>query len=142
MEKHPAPQMGTEGSVVGKRLLAFILDSIILSVISFAIILPGFLLGEIVGLLAMMVVLAISLVYGFLLEGLYGYTPGKYVLGLVVVKSDGSQCTVGASVIRNLLLIVDQLPFAYIIGLALILITDRKQRVGDLVADTVVVSQR
>ncbi len=142
MDKHPAPQMGSEGTVVGKRLLAFIVDSIILGVLSFAILLPSFFLGDIIGLLAMMVVGVGSLVYVFLLEGIYGYTPGKHVMGLVVVKSDGSQCTMGASIIRNLLLIVDNLPFAYIIGLALILITDRKQRVGDLVADTVVVSQR
>jgi uncharacterized RDD family membrane protein YckC len=82
------------------------------------------------------------IVYMFLLEGIYGYTPGKYLLGLVVVKSDGSDCTIGSSVLRNLLLIVDQLPFAYLLGVGLILFTDENQRVGDFVADTVVVKQR
>ena len=142
MDKHPSPLMGSEGSVVGKRLLAFILDSIILSMISVALVVPAFFLGDAVVLLVMMGIFAITIVYVFLLEGLYGYTPGKHAMGLVVVKADGSQCTVGASVLRNLLLIVDQLPFAYLIGLGLIVFTDRKQRVGDLVADTVVVSRR
>ncbi len=63
-------------------------------------------------------------------------------MGLVVVKSDGSDCTIGASVLRNLALIVDNLPFMYIAGIVLIFVTDENQRVGDLVADTVVVKQR
>lgn len=33
------------------------------------------------------------------------------------------------------------LPFAYLIDIALMLVTDDNQRVGDLVADTVVVKQ-
>ncbi|WP_255170290.1 RDD family protein [Natrononativus amylolyticus] len=141
MDKHPAPRKGTEGDAVLKRFVAFILDSIILMVISVAIILPGALIGETVAALFALVAVVVSLVYVFLLEGLYGYTPGKYAMGLVVVKSDGSPCTVGSSVIRNLLLIVDQLPFMYLIGIVLMFVTDRSQRVGDLAADTVVVER-
>ncbi|MFP8955967.1 RDD family protein [Natrialbaceae archaeon A-CW3] len=142
MEKHPAPAMGTNGDVIGQRLLAFVLDSIILSMIAIVVFVPFALLGDAGFFLGTMVIFAISIVYAFLLEGLYGYTPGKQLMGLVVVKSDGSNCTVGASVVRNLLLIIDQLPFAYLIGLALLFVTEDTQRVGDLVADTVVVKQR
>jgi uncharacterized RDD family membrane protein YckC len=77
-----------------------------------------------------------------LLEGLYGYTPGKYLLGLVAVKSDGSNCTVGASILRNLLWIVDALPTANLVAMVLTLGTDDNQRVGDLVADAVVVKRQ
>ena len=83
-----------------------------------------------------------TLVYGFLLEGLYGYTPGKCLLRLVVVQSDESTCTVGASILRNLLWIVDAFPTANLVAMVLILVTDDNQRVGDLVADTVVVKQQ
>ncbi|WP_255568428.1 RDD family protein [Salinarchaeum sp. IM2453] len=86
--------------------------------------------------------LTVTLVYGFLLEELYGYTPGKYLLGLVVIKSDGSNCTIGASIVRNLLWIVDALPTFNLVAMVLILLTDDNQRVGDLVADTVVVRQQ
>ena len=141
MEKHPAPQMGTQGNVIGQRLLAFVLDSIILSIVAIAVVVPFALLGDAGMLFGGFLMIILALVYVYLLEGMYGYTPGKYAMGLVVVKSDGSNCTIGASIIRNLLLIVDQLPFAYLIGIALILITDDNQRVGDLVADTVVVEQ-
>jgi len=142
MEKHPAPQMGTEGNVIGPRFIAFFIDSILSGILGAIIILPGALLGDAGFLIFGLLAFVFYLVYWFLLEGIYGYRPGKYLMGLVVVKSDGSDCTIGASIIRNLLLIVDNLPFAYIVGIALILITDKKQRVGDLVADTVVVRRR
>ncbi|RQG94354.1 RDD family protein [Natrarchaeobius chitinivorans] len=142
MEKHPSPQMGTNGDVIAQRLIAFLVDGIILGLIAGLLSVVGFALGDTVGLLMSLVILVVTFVYVFLLEGLYGYTPGKYLFGLVVVKSDGSNCTVGASILRNLALIVDQLPFAYLIGLVLILITDENQRIGDLIADTVVVKQR
>ncbi|WP_459880258.1 RDD family protein [Halorubrum gandharaense] len=77
-----------------------------------------------------------------MLEGLYGYTPGKYLLGLVVIKSDGSNCTLGASIVRNPLWVVDTLPTGNIVAMVLILVTDENQRVGDLVVDTVVVKQQ
>ncbi|RQG91465.1 RDD family protein [Natrarchaeobius halalkaliphilus] len=142
MEKHPAPQMGTNGDVIGKRFLAFILDSIIMGLIAGVLIGIGFVLGDIGVMLMSLVAFAVSIVYVFLLEGMYGYTPGKHLLGLVVVKTDGSDCTIGASVLRNLLIIVDSLPTAYLVGIILILVTDENKRVGDFVADTVVVNQR
>ena len=142
MEKYPAPAIGTTGDVIGQRLLAFVLDSIILSVLGVVLIFPFALLGDAGVLLGTLLLFAVAVVYVFLLEGLYGYTPGKHLMGLVVVKSDGSNCTVGASVVRNLLLIVDQLPFAYLIGIVLLFVTEKNQRVGDLAADTVVVKQR
>ncbi|MEY7850453.1 RDD family protein [Natrarchaeobius sp. A-rgal3] len=142
MEKHPRPQMGTNGDVIGPRMLAFLVDSIVMSLFAVALPVIGFMIHDIVGLVLALVAILGVVVYGFLLEGIYGYTPGKYLMGLVVVKSDGSDCTIGASIIRNLALIIDNLPFMYIAGIALIFITDENQRVGDLVADTVVVKRR
>lgn len=142
MEKHPTPQLGTNGDVIGQRVLAFIVDSIIMGIVWGVLVGIGFALGDIATLVMMVVGLAVAVVYGFLLEGLYGYTPGKYLLGLVVVKSDGSDCTIGASVIRNLAWIVDSLPTFNLVAMVAILLTDENQRVGDLVADTVVVKRR
>lgn len=141
-QTYPAPQMGTGGSIIGKRLLAFFLDGLIVGIGSAVLMGLGFALGDSVGFLVWFVVGIAALAYKFVLEGLYGHTVGKYLMGLVVVKSDGSNITMGSSIIRNLLLIVDNLPFAYLVGLALIFITDDNQRVGDLAADTVVVSRR
>jgi len=142
MEKHPAPRLGTSGDVIAKRLIAFVIDSIILGVIYSVLFAVGTLLGDIGFLLFGLISFVISIVYVFLLEGLYGYTPGKAAMGLVVVKSDGSNCTIGASILRNLLLLIDQLPFAYVLGIILIVVTENNQRVGDFVGDTIVVEQQ
>ena len=63
---------------------------------------------------------------------------------IVVVKEDGSPLTYKASLIRNLLRIVDALIIlngipTYLIGGITLLLTKKKQRIGDLVAKTVVV---
>jgi uncharacterized RDD family membrane protein YckC len=75
-----------------------------------------------------------TLVYGFY----QGFARVHALVGLVV-NSDGSNCAVGASILRNLLWVVDALPAANLVAMVLIPGTDNNQRVGDLVADTVVV---
>ena len=142
MEKHPQPHRGTNGDVILHRVGAFFIDSILMGLIWVVVILAGTPLGDIASLVLAFAGLVATLVYGFLLEGLYGYTPGKYLLGLVVTKSDGSNCTIGASILRNLLWIVDALPTLNLVAMVSILLTDDNQRVGDLVGDTVVVKQQ
>lgn len=73
-----------------------------------------------------------------------GQTIGKKLMKIVVVKEDGSPCTYTTSLIRNLLRIIDVLiPIGntptYLIGGVVILLTKRKQRIGDLLAKSVVV---
>ena len=134
--------MGTNGDVIWQRVLAYVIDGILIMPFLVVPILIGTVFGDIGFLMATFVGLVVIFVYVFLLEGLYGYTPGKYMLGLVVVKSDGSNCTISASLLRNLLWFVDQLPVFNLVAMGLILLTDDNQRVGDLVADTVVVRQQ
>ncbi len=142
MDKHPKPQMGTNGDVIWQRVLAFFIDAIPIMAILGAPILIWTAFGDIGFFVASFIGFVAIFVYVFLLEGLYGYTPGKYMLGLVVVKSDGSNCTISASILRNLLWFVDQLPGFNLVAMVSILLTDDNQRVGDLVADTVVVRQQ
>ncbi len=134
--------MGTSGDVIWLRVLAYVIDAVPITTILAAPIFIWSAFGDIGFLVASIVGFVAIFVYVFLLEGLYGYTPGKYILGLVVVKSDGSNCTISASILRNLLWLVDQLPGFNLLGMVLILLTDDNQRVGDLVADTVVVKQQ
>jgi uncharacterized RDD family membrane protein YckC len=142
MEKHPQPQRGTNGDVIWHRVGAFVIDSLLMGLIWAPVVLAGAALDGIGFLVLAVGGLAALLMYGFLLEGLYGYTPGKYLLGLVVIKSDGSNCTISASILRNLLWVVDALPTFNLVAMVSILLTDDNQRVGDLVADTVVVKQQ
>lgn len=68
-----------------------------------------------------------------------GQTPGKRVLGLRVVAGDGAPVGWLPAIVRNLLRTVDMLPFGYAAGLVACLCDRDSRRLGDLVADTVVV---
>lgn len=95
--------------------------------------------------LAIVVLLAFTLYYGYfaLFEMLWnGQTPGKRLVHLRVITTSGRPITPYAALIRNLLRIVDQLPFVYTVGLIAVFFTERNQRLGDLAADTVVVHEQ
>ncbi len=68
-----------------------------------------------------------------------GQTPGKRALGLRVVHDDGTPVDLRASVLRNLLLAADFLPFGYCFGLLTTLVDTSFRRLGDLAAGTLVV---
>jgi uncharacterized RDD family membrane protein YckC len=81
--------------------------------------------------------------YWILPEALWsGQTVGKYVLHLRVIDARGGPITVGQAVIRNLLRVADFLPVSYAAGTVAIFSSPRNQRIGDLVAGTVVVRER
>lgn len=77
--------------------------------------------------------------YFIVLEGLFGATLGKWLLGLQVVRPDGARPGLTKSTLRNLLRLVDGLPFLSILGVVLILTSPERTRVGDRVAGTRVV---
>jgi len=68
-----------------------------------------------------------------------GQTPGKKAYGLRVVTLTGQKISFFSSLLRNFLRIADFLPFLFLAGVFSTLITDRHQRIGDLLAGTVVI---
>ncbi len=80
-------------------------------------------------------------VYFIVMEALLGATLGKMMLGIRVVRLDGSPIGWSDSIIRNLFRIIDQIPYGlpYLLGAILVWASSRKQRLGDRVAQTVVV---
>ncbi|MUV85860.1 RDD family protein [Natronomonas sp. CBA1123] len=140
--ERPLPDLGTEGDVVVKRILAFLIDAVgfglLVGVVSEVLAVISETLGVLVGGLGTLLFFA----YFIYFEAEYGQTVGKMVMDIVVVTEDGDPITYRDSAIRTLLRIVDALPFFYIVGLVAIFVTDRKQRVGDLVADTIVVKAK
>lgn len=80
--------------------------------------------------------------YSVCLEKVAGGTLGKLMLGLRVRTLAGQPISWGQSALRNVLRIVDSLPFLYLIGIILIATSDLNQRLGDRVAGTVVVRAR
>ena len=72
-----------------------------------------------------------------------GKSIGKHALGLRVVQSRGYPITFWSSCLRNLFRAVDSLPFLlHGVGFISILLTRNGQRLGDLVAGTVVITER
>ena len=69
-------------------------------------------------------------------EGLTGQTIGKRVTGIQVVKQDHSPTSIGTSLARHLL---DVLDVILLVGIIIAASNSNKQRIGDLVAKTIVV---
>ncbi len=85
----------------------------------------------------------VNLTYSMLFEwGWRGQTPGKRILGIRVLDAQGLRLTPGQVVLRNLLRLVDALPLLYAVGGAAMTLSPMRQRLGDLVSNTIVVRQR
>ena len=88
---------------------------------------------------AIAITLIVAFFYYTLLEGRYGQTLGKWFCKIKVVKEDGSApIGYGAAAIRTILRVIDGL-ISYLIGAVLIWTSEKKQRLGDRLAHTVVV---
>ncbi len=129
---------------IGPRLVAQIVDGIVLIILYFvlgAAMFGGFTF-EVFGAAAgsfMGIYLLVFFLYYIVLEGALGTTIGKMAAKIKVVREDGSPCGFGPAVVRNVLRVVDALPFLYIIGIILVSRSDKKQRLGDRLAKTVVI---
>ncbi|KUK31951.1 MAG: RDD domain containing protein [Thermoanaerobacterales bacterium 50_218] len=137
---------------VWRRFVALFIDGIILYIANYFIAKPfgsattsfsggvetGF---SLVGGAALAVIL-LDFAYFVLLEGTVGATLGKLILGMRVVMKDGSKCRIGAALIRNIMRAIDGIPYfiPYLLGAILIWKSPTKQRLGERVANTLVVN--
>jgi uncharacterized RDD family membrane protein YckC len=89
----------------------------------------------------------VLLIFLFVLNWLYpvifeltaaAATPGKRIMGLVVLMANGLPITPAGCLIRNLLRVVDALPLCYAFGIVCILLRNDSRRIGDLAGGTVV----
>lgn len=69
--------------------------------------------------------------------GKRGATPGQRAMKLRVMSMTGGPVTLAQAVMRNFLRVVDFMPALYLTGFVCMLFTKRFQRLGDLVANTV-----
>lgn len=135
---------------LGSRMIAGVVDLVILGILVVTFI---FAVGALVssasldptvvqGLSAVaLTVLVVGYFVGFeALNG--GRTPGKRSVGIRVVGFDGGPIGFLAAFLRNLVRVVDFLPMAYGIGAVAVLVTSTNQRLGDLVARTIVIRER
>jgi uncharacterized RDD family membrane protein YckC len=142
---------------IGNRFLACAIDhalqalAIILMVIAFTLIANYSSLGDqlialpkwIQAILVVIVFLIFSSYFAFFEWIWNGQTPGKRWLKLRVIREDGRPVTFWEAAVRNLLRTLDMMPAPfYSIGLVSVFVSLSDQRVGDMVAGTVVVRER
>jgi uncharacterized RDD family membrane protein YckC len=126
------------GNATKDRFFAAICDNFVALV---AALVAGSAVGTLGDPVPNVVVFVSYFAYYFLCEGLLSTTPGKFVCGLSVRGLSGKRCTWLQAAIRTLLRLVEVNPIllgALPAGLA-VLATKRHQRLGDLLAGTVVV---
>lgn len=149
MEGYPTRPTRDDTSVIGARIGAQIVDSIavalIIGVIAGVIGAIGGAIGgdagSVIGGIGLLLGVVAGFIYFFLLEGLWdGYTVGKKLFGIKVVEEDGGQCLLSSAFVRNLLEIIDGL-FYYLIGFIAMAASDKRQRIGDRLAGTMVVRE-
>jgi uncharacterized RDD family membrane protein YckC len=83
-----------------------------------------------------------AIMYFALLEGLFGDTVGKAVVGIRVTDLNGRRASWRAVVIRSVLRVIDYLPGFYLVGALVARFSPRRQRIGDHLAGTLVVPNR
>jgi uncharacterized RDD family membrane protein YckC len=82
----------------------------------------------------------VYIVYMAGMEWLLGATAGKFVMGLRVVMDTGQKCSLWGAVVRNLFGFYERLPLvAMFVPVPMIILTPRRQRLGDLLGRTFVV---
>jgi len=120
------------------RALALVLDSVIRALL-YLVLAPLLALSGVGVGIALLGFFLLEWFYPVLFEVYRGATPGKSAMGLAVVQDDGTPVGLPASMIRNLLRLVDFLPFGYGLGLVATLVDRDCRRLGDLAAGTLVV---
>ena len=130
---------------VGSRLLAALLDTIILlpylSGVGLWVIVRYPQFQSAAGLASVSGILVIAgLAFVSLLEiATGGQTFGKNMLGLAVARSDGAPPSLSQLITRNVVRLIDFLPFAGLLGAAAIVTSPDRTRIGDRLAGTRVI---
>ena len=132
---------GTRGSAALVDVLVSVLMVIGLTVAAVQVggRLPVAVAQQLAGVAAFLI-LASWVAYFVLLEWLWnGQTLGKRRSGLRVIGADGEPARFTAVLVRNLVRLIDFLPGYYALGVVVMFLTPRSQRLGDLAAGTYVV---
>ena len=136
--------------VIGRRVVATVIDVVLLGILGSLLTAPGALvdgwgsgqfsdaasgvLFSFGGLAALLVAFA----YFTLMEARYGQTLGKMALGIKVVREGGGTIGTREAALRTLMRIVDSIG-SYLVAFVVALVSDKNQRLGDMVAKTLVV---
>jgi uncharacterized RDD family membrane protein YckC len=131
---------------LGTRAIAQIIDLLIVALVEVAVLLFGFGASTVTNssTVALLVIIVFSFLnvfgYFWISEALWsGQTIGKKAFRLRAVGDRGEPLTFMQAGIRNIVRIVDFLPYGYGIGMIVLFANGKGKRLGDLAAGTLVV---
>jgi uncharacterized RDD family membrane protein YckC len=130
---------------VGERIVAFLLDGLIMVFYVFIVIVlfSNVNLSDDYNMIVGMTIGLPLFLYHLLWETLWnGRTPGKAVMKLRVVKTDGSKPAFSNYMLRWLLRLIDITATSGGLALVTILFNGKGQRVGDIAASTTVITEK
>jgi uncharacterized RDD family membrane protein YckC len=139
---------GTAYAGLGIRALALVIDALASLVVAIPLAASqgglqasnGSFRAELTGVPFLVAVVA-WLAYMTVAEATVGASLGKLLVGVRVRRADGGRLTVAGAVVRNLLRLIDALPYfiPYLVGGVAVARSSQRQRLGDRAAGTVVV---
>ena len=138
-------QGGVDVRVTGRRIVATMLDGLVLGLLyRLSVAILGGHYDSDVDLTRLtskagLGWVVVALVYYVLLEGLFGRTVGKLVTGIRVIDAKtGRTPGLFTVLIRTLLRVIDGIG-GYLLGWIVVVCNDRRRRLGDMAADTLVI---
>ena len=142
-QTHVPPGFAEEVHVTGRRILAIIVDSLLIGLLLSPFTLFG---TNSDGSMSTYQTVSQSLIYVVgvllyftLLEGYLGQTVGKMLLGIKVIREDNGEVPgLGTAALRTVLRLVDGI-FGYLVGFIAVMASSKRQRLGDMAAHTLVV---
>ena len=123
------------------RICAWGIDCLIKGIVLFGLVLLFSIVFNIFGVWFFFIMnFALDWFYYIVFEMIWnGQSPGKRIMGLRVVGSDGTPVTAGASFLRNLMRFADGFFYLYLPALICMVVSPGFRRIGDWAGDTLVV---
>lgn len=136
--KDMAETYGT--GMIARRFFAHLVDIFILAIFSIALFINSF-KAEVITYQIVLLIFSL-LLHIYIIEGLSGYTFGKFIFRLRVITKDFNSPGILKILIRNSIKLIEINPFLFGGAPALIAVfsTKTRQRIGDIAADTFVVN--
>jgi len=138
--------------VTGRRVVQYLIDAFLVSIIPSLVSIPfdnsnSTAMHIVGGIVAFCVFVLIGFLYWvFLTHRMDGQTLGMKLLGLRVISKGGGPANMAQLTIRWICLIVDAIPYTWpftgLVGFIVILCSRNRQRIGDHLGRTLVISTR
>jgi uncharacterized RDD family membrane protein YckC len=144
----PVDEMETR--VTGRRVVQYLIDAFLVSIIPSLVSIPfdnsdSTVLHIVGGLVAFGLFVLIGIWYWIIRpHGHHGQTFGMQLLGLRVISKDGGPANMSQLFVRWICLIFDAIPYTWpftgLVGFIVIICSRKRQRIGDHLARTLVIS--